>query len=116
VPLGQGKGIDENDVCRIDVPGRGTVEVSRFAYSLWAASDGRSIQEVVDALAADVGPARLALSAYCEVAEDTADLDDMAQVLVARPELAGRYAGKAIPRSVHALMLRGAAYLDVTTT
>jgi hypothetical protein len=112
VPVGLGLGIDENNVCRIDAPSRGTVEVERFAYSLWSASDGRSIQDVVDSLAESVGPARLALSAYYEVAGSVQELDDMAQVLVAKPELAAGYAGQAIPGSVMALMLRGAAYLD----
>jgi hypothetical protein len=111
VPMGMGLGIDENNVGRIAVPGAKETkkeEVDRFAYSVWAASDGRSVQEVVDALAAEVGAAELALASHWGIG----DMDRMAQVVTAKPEVAPDFIGSAIPRTILTLLLREAACLD----
>jgi hypothetical protein len=51
---GRGRGPDANDQCSIHLPDRKPAQVDRVTYSVWAASDGRSLQAVADALAESV--------------------------------------------------------------
>ena len=60
---GKGWGPDANDQCSIHVPDRKPAQVDRVTYSVWGASDGRSLQAVADALAESVVIPREAITA-----------------------------------------------------
>lgn len=111
-PVGVGMGVDADDRCRIDVPRRESANVERFAYSVWAASDGRSIQDVVDSLLVSVGANRFALSAVWP--NSTQDnMATFAEAAVGDPAVAPVLTAHALPGAVFDLVNQGAAYLDV---
>lgn len=57
-PLGMGIGPNAEGRWRIEVPTRGEIVVDPGSYFFWAASDGRSVREVSDVLADELGNPR----------------------------------------------------------
>jgi hypothetical protein len=56
--VGMGLGPNAEGHWRIEVPQRGVITIDPGSYFLWAASDGRSVREVSDTLADEVGDRR----------------------------------------------------------
>lgn len=112
-PAGVGMGADPDDRCEVEVPGRDNAKLNRLAYMIWAASDGRSVQEVVDGLTADIGLNHVLLAT---IAADPKlrSITDWGSAVKSDPELAQHTLSGLVAVSVLSILSQGAAFLDRT--